>query len=1066
MTTPESIDDGVLALSPPRVLLVTQPVVGAHVGLSLASSDLIPDGEGATVEVDPPLSGTVDPGDVIWLWLLGETAFLDSKIITDVNAKTILRIPKGRLHPDRINELFYTITRNSSNIGKSEPNLTLLYNKIRPGLKDRFPEIDGHSELALLLPDAIKQGVGPDFVSAQVCVSYPYCRAYDTITLKCNGEIMTYKVGADEAPQPPNPGSADPITVCFTVTRAYLDSAVRPDGKLDFSCTCTDQIGNTPDTDAVWSATQRVDEDLAGTLLSAALLREQLNDPGDDLNFIDLKKLRGNPLLLIILTADSRFQLGYTLEALYTATSSGQPDVVVRVSGTVEADEFGQKKICVLEVPNDKVPAGYRVAVTHELFNGTTWVGRSKTATALVVGESTIEIDAPTLVPPATIPVDPLDHAQGVRVRVDFVEAQPGDKAQLKLVNPLPGSPEFLELSLDQTFAIFTLDVVFLGLWYGKAPQLRWDLIRGGEVIAQSLALVVTVLPISNGDERLLTPKILQAANDGDGPELDVSNLTAGATVKCLVWPLIAFGQPVWLHLRGKNASGGEHNITLLRHPNNAVHYAWLNAGYYNAPVLYSYLKDLGDGSVLEVWFTAALDKGTDESKAVRFPVRRYTVQAALMTPPAPKIKEASSNTLDPIAAKDHLTVVVPQYPDMRSTDKISVIWSGTVGNGSYTSEDFEVGTVGIKEIPIPNTVVVFNLGLPVTVSYIVIRDGVSTPSLTLQLTVGTIKNEDDRLPIPTLAGNTGPGLDVLQLTTKDLFELKQWPLQALRQVVWLRYDGLLDNGTAAELVIWGGLPHNYPPSDLATPLTAALIAWLKNLKDGSKVTVTFEVNFDKVRNAVTKVTFPLRVYTVSTAPELVVDITDLTISGANVSLEGSGLEGLWKLSGKDPVGTWASRLASGGVRPYIYKSSNELIASVDDNGVVRSVGNGTATITVTDDALQTKSFQVHTSGVKYLRYRSTPGLYAHYQSWAQSVGGYPITNSPTFWPPIVHAIDRKYINTLPGNSGYLCVFGSYSRPWSGTIAGLGFDVVLGNWHGGGGPEFDTLPYLCLLDRP
>ncbi|WP_170219191.1 hypothetical protein [Pseudomonas arsenicoxydans] len=628
MTTPESPDNSVLVMDPPWVLLATQPVVDADVGLPLASYDLIPDGEGAMAVVDPPLAGTVELDDVIWLWLVGDATFLSSAFITDVNAKTSLRIPKGRLYSDQINKLFYTITRGSSNVGKSEPNLTLLYNKIRPALKDRFPEIDGHSELELRLADDIKNGVGPDFVSAQVWVSYPYCRAYDTITLKCNGEIMTYQVRPDEAPQPPNPGSADPIAVCFTVTRAYLQSAVRPGGKLHFSCTCTDQIGNTPDTDAVWSATQTVDEDLAGLLLPAALLREQLNDPGDDLSLIDLEKLRGNPLLLVILTADSRFQVGYTVNAVYTATLTGQADVVVRVSGTVEADEFGQKKTCVLEVPNDKVLAGRTVTVMYELFDGATLVGRSKTATALVVGENTIEIDAPRLLAPATIPVDALDHEQGVNVRVDFAEAQPGDKAQLVLRNPLPGSPQFPELSLDQTFAIFTLDVVFLGLWHGKAPELSWDLIRGGKVIAQSLPLVLTVLPISNEDDRLPTPKILQAANNGDGPELDVSNLTPGATVRCLVWPLIAFGQPVWLHLRGKNAIGGEHNITLLRHPTNAVHQAWLNAGYYDVSVLYSYLKDLGDGSDLELWFTAALDKGTDESKAVRFSVRRYTVKA------------------------------------------------------------------------------------------------------------------------------------------------------------------------------------------------------------------------------------------------------------------------------------------------------------------------------------------------------------------------------------------------------------------------------------------------------
>lgn len=386
MTTPESIDDGILALSPPRVLLVTQPVVGAHVGLSLASSDLIPDGEGATVEVDPPLSGTVDPGDVILLWLLGETAFLDSKIITDVNAKTILRIPKGRLHPDRINELYYTIIRGSSNIGKSEPNLTLLYNKIRPGLKDRFPEIDGHSELALLLPDAIKHGVGPDFVSAQVCVSYPYCRAYDTITLKCNGEIMTYKVGANEAPQPPNPGSADPITVCFTVTRDYLESAARPDGKLDFSCTCTDQLGNTPDTDAVWSASQTVDEDLAGTRFAKAIPLENIDDyPGDDPVLIELKKLGSKSLSVFVQTDDSRIHVDDRIEAVYTATLTGQPDIVVPLSGTVEG-KLGQKLPCVLEVANEKVISRYSVTIVYKVFRGETLIGMSQVAYALVVG--------------------------------------------------------------------------------------------------------------------------------------------------------------------------------------------------------------------------------------------------------------------------------------------------------------------------------------------------------------------------------------------------------------------------------------------------------------------------------------------------------------------------------------------------------------------------------------------------------------------------------------------------------------------------------------------------------
>jgi hypothetical protein len=630
MTTPESIDDGILALSPPDVLGATPSVVGAHRGVSLLIYDLVIDGKGATVEVDPPLSGTVDPGDVIWLWLLGETAFLDSKIITDVNAKTILRIPKGRLHPDRINELFYTITRNSSNIGKSEPNLTLLYNKIRPGLKDRFPEIDGHSELALLLPDAIKHGVGPDFVSAQVCVSYPYCRAYDTITLKCNGEIMTYKVGANEAPQPPNPGSADPITVCFTVTRAYLESAVRPDGKLDFSCTCTDQLGNTPDTDAVWSATQRVDEDLAGLLLPAALLREQLNDPDDDLNFIDLKKLRGNPLLLIILTADSRFQPGYTLNALYTAILTGQPDVVVRVSGTVEADEFGQKKIVVLEVPNDKVPARYTVTVTYELFNGTTSVGLSKTATASVVGEATIDLERPTIKQALNnTSLDPIAAQFALTALIPPEGLFPTDLLSVTWTGPgtpTEGSHTTEPRHISEIGFSIALPVTVIPFSLGEPVTVTFAITRGNAPPQISKPLRLNVLPLVLGSA--YQPKLKQATNNGDGPELHLKDLSAEGLMWFKDWPFIALGQYVWLTLSGTNANGDPYHRVFWTAPFAHTNQDWIDNGFFETLAPYDELVELKDGSTLTMEFAAGLSGSQDKAKATSFPVLEYTVKA------------------------------------------------------------------------------------------------------------------------------------------------------------------------------------------------------------------------------------------------------------------------------------------------------------------------------------------------------------------------------------------------------------------------------------------------------
>ncbi|MHC8391974.1 hypothetical protein ACYZTM_29110 [Pseudomonas sp. MDT2-39-1] len=669
MTTAQSPENTVLVLDRPRVQGATQPVIGADIGISLVIYDLVIDGLGATVQVDPALSGTVDPGDVMELWLEGETTFLDNQIITDVNAITTLRIPKGRLHPDRFNVLFYIIKRGSQNIGTSEP-LILLYNKIRPGLKDTRPDIDGHSELVVLLPDAIKNGVGADFVSAQVCVSYPYCRAYDTITLKCNGEIMTYKVGADEAPQPPNPGSADPITVCFTVTRAYLESAIRLGGKLDFSYTVTDQLGNTPDTDAVWSASQTVDEDLAGTQLPAALLREQLNDPGDDLSVIDLEKLRGNPLLLIILTTDARFQVGYTVNALYTATLNGQPDVIVRVSGTVEADEFGQKKIVVLEVPNDKVEAGYTVTVTYELFDGTTLVGRSRTATALVVGEATIELERPSIQQaPNNTSLDPLAAQQALTAIIPTEGLLPTDLLSVTWTGapgtPAEGSHTTVPRPIIEIGFSIALPTWLIPFSLGKPITVIFTITRGSASAQPSKPLTLNVLPLVLGDA--YSPKLKQAANNGEGPELHLKDLTAAGLMWFSDWPFIALGQYVWLTLSGTKANGDSYHQVIWAAPFAFTNQGWIDNGFFEALAPYAELMELKDGSTLTVEFKAALGRSQDEAQALAFPIRTYTVKALI------EVRPEITSVKDPQSV---------EIPNGETTIHTSVTLSGTASAG------------------------------------------------------------------------------------------------------------------------------------------------------------------------------------------------------------------------------------------------------------------------------------------------------------------------------------------------------------------------------------------------
>ncbi|URM26553.1 Ig-like domain-containing protein [Pseudomonas frederiksbergensis] len=624
MTLPEFPENVVLALALPSVPGATRPVEGADIGVSLVIYDLVIDGEGATVEIDPPLSGTMNPGDVMALWLVGETTFLSQKIIDNPNAITTLRIPKGRLHSDRINELFYTITRGSQNIGTSTPTVKALYNKIRPGLKDTKPEIDGHSELELLLPDAIKNGVGPDFVSAQVCVSYPYCRAYDRISLKCNGELMTYQVGQFEAPQPPDPGSAIPTTACFTVTRTYLDSAKRPSGTLDFSFTVTDQLGNTPDPDAIWSATQTVDEDLAGTRLLAPILREIQNDPGDDSSIIDLEKLGKNPLLVIVLTADNRFRAGDTINVTYTARLEGKPDVVVAVSGLVEADEFGQTKPCILQVPNDKVVAGSRVTVPYDLFRGGALVGNSRTAVARVVGEGLPDLLPPRFQKSLGGALDSLDPAnlQGANGQVELLGFRPGDTVQLIVEGaPGAGSPTFTPLPLNtNSRANFPLNSAFIAANMGKPVRFHYLLRRNGKEY-KSQMLNASVSRVPDYAPALPMPKI----DDVSGDELDVTALAASSRLLVQAWPHQVPGQRVWLRYQGIDSSGATVEHESLKGEAND------SASGLTQPIPIDWLKALKHGSGLTIHISLNFDGILDAAEAVVFSLRSYLIKA---TPP------------------------------------------------------------------------------------------------------------------------------------------------------------------------------------------------------------------------------------------------------------------------------------------------------------------------------------------------------------------------------------------------------------------------------------------------
>jgi hypothetical protein len=109
--------------------------------------------------------------------------------------------------------------------------------------------------------------------------------------------------------------------------------------------------------------------------------------------------------------------------------------------------------------------------------------------------------------------------------------------------------------------------------------------------------------------------------------------------------------------------------------------------------------------------------------------------------------------------------------------------------------------------------------------------------------------------------------------------------LQLLHQNIWLRYDGIDNDGNAIAKVFWAGAAHKGDDG----LFYRAEVAWLRNLKDGSLLTITFKLNFDKVANDGRAVLFPLRTYTIKAIEEVVPIIDSVKGSSSNEDIPAGG---------------------------------------------------------------------------------------------------------------------------------------------------------------------------------
>jgi len=373
-----SSENSVLALFPPEVVDSNKSVVGADCGLAKNFYDLTP--EGGKARVDPYLGQ--DTGDTVSLNLNGVPNIASTQT-QSADSATTLYIPKNLLNagPGVINELTYTVTRNSQNQGTSNPPLRILYNSIRPGIEDLTPGDGVHSELKLILPkDVLEDGIDADRAErgVHICFFYPYCRPFDKIRLNLNGHDVYRVVTADEAPPIP---TVEPTTVCLTVGKSDFELA-GDSPQFVFSFTVEDQIGNGADPDSPWSESWRVDVDLNGVRLTEPDITEDPDDPNDAPDTIDLNKLGAKDLTVQVHVLASVWKPDDKIRVKYTATpNAGGTPVEHAVEATVLRIPFVQK----LMIPNAKVIANSVVKVSYEQVREEVVIARSKVATARVI---------------------------------------------------------------------------------------------------------------------------------------------------------------------------------------------------------------------------------------------------------------------------------------------------------------------------------------------------------------------------------------------------------------------------------------------------------------------------------------------------------------------------------------------------------------------------------------------------------------------------------------------------------------------------------------------------------
>ncbi|MGF6518288.1 hypothetical protein ABH912_005754 [Pseudomonas sp. BT76 TE3572] len=874
---PMSPDSSVLVLRELKIPGRTGPTPTGEWGINIAAAlDNFPR-QGLQCQAGP--WGNMDVGDkLVIFWGAGNQVLQETVDQKEKGTELTMFIPAARI-ADGVHDVSYSVTRLG---GTTEPSEAMkVFVKLnRPGGQDQNGDTPGHSELHMTIPKEILDGgIDKDNVADGVPITiqpYPHMAAGDVIQVTWGGKfVLSEPLTEAQVKDPAN----NPIVVL--VDEATIRDAGDSDSSgLAVAFEVYDVVDNRSED---WSAEQRVVVGVDKTRLTAPILKEALN------NVLDVDKLGDADGTVQILAVDNNFKLG---------------DIIfVRVRGTpvegvpVDLEIQGEPLTNVPSIHERKVPNAVlkQLAKTQVVFSY-----RLKKAD----GSADLQ-----------------SKGQFIRVigEIQRLKAPIAEDAQQGAIDPeLPRTR--IEIPFDKSFAAGQAIKLF---WLGTRPDFGPYLpdlplrpITQGEIEAgKSLFITVAgehLTPIKGGTLELYYQLLIE---DTLLATFNRVNATHAIRESLHLAPL-RVGEPR-LELPEPKVDGVVDGVLPPDWPgttltveylntvkDDVVTYEWvgsktgtatdgvkLNSFTAGQPVPFNIKAELikgnEGGTVSASYSIKRAAGGTSFSNALTF-----SVGSTLDLKP-PYIKEAQNDTsLDPMAAKDHLTAKV-DYVGMLRGDKISVTWTGAIGTpagGSYTTAPVDVGTVGPKEIPLPNSVVPYNLGKSVTVTYSVIRGNTpGQPSRPLSLSVAPYPvAELDKLSIVEASGNE---LDLSQVTTNRTLRAGVWAFIADKQPVWLVLKGRKADGTVHNHTMWRVPGAAVNPTWLASGRyeQAVPYSYLKDLGHDTQLELHFKAGLTKSQVESEAIVAPVREYTVKAFVEVRPTIDSVTGSPSGVDIPEGG---------------------------------------------------------------------------------------------------------------------------------------------------------------------------------